>query len=134
MPSSSQNAAFGLRAEHQVGEWLQASGWDLLHHRWHCRWGELDWVAIAPAIPPEPKTLVFVEVKARSRGNWDADGLLALTPRKQAKLWQAAELFLTTFPELATLPCRFDLVLVGKVGDRPYIAHHLPHAFERAIE
>ena len=130
-PSDSRHLDLGLRAEQQVGLWLSEAGWELLHHRWHCRWGELDWVAIAPAAEAQPRSLVFVEVKARSRGNWDADGLLALNARKQAKLWQAAELFLAEFPELAELPCRFDLVLVRGEGDRLQLLQHLYNVFEQ---
>jgi len=130
MPSSPK-PNLGTRAEQQVGKWLAAAGWELLHHRWHCRWGELDWVAIAPPHPPHPRSLVFVEVKARSRGSWDANGLHAITPTKQARLWQAAELFLAEFPALAELPCRFDVVLVRQEGDRLHLHQHIPHAFEQ---
>jgi len=141
-PASSQRKSstsnLGNRAEQLVGQWLTSAGWELLVHRWHCRWGELDWVALSPAGGDRPQELVFVEVKARRRANWDADGLLAITPKKQAKLWQAAELFLMAHPHLAELPCRFDVVLVGvKPTSRPsqddaeslIIQHHIPNAF-----
>jgi len=133
----SPTADLGKRAEHLVGQWLTALGWELLYHRWHCRWGELDWVALTPKQEGQRQELVFLEVKARRRRNWDADGLLALTSQKQAKLWQAAELFLMEHPHLADLGCRFDVVLVevsgAAGGDRPpahlTIRQHIPNAF-----
>lgn len=128
--SSASSSTLGYRAEQHVGQWLARAGWELLHHRWHCRWGELDWIALTPKPasahlekadlertrqthnPTLNQELVFLEVKARRRSNWDADGLLAITPQKQAKLWQAAEVFLSEHPRWAGLPCRFDVVLV----------------------
>lgn len=112
----------GQLAENLVAQWLVSHGWSILQQRWRCRWGELDLVmqtpgAIATPSPiPQPSpqsSLVFVEVKARSRGNWDKNGLLSITPKKRQKLWQTAELFLATFPDLAHYPCRFDVALVS---------------------
>lgn len=112
-----QLTSTGQLAEQFVAQWLQQQGWQILAQRWHCRWGELDIVAIDPT----QSCLVFVEVKARRRGNWDADGLLAITPTKREKLAQAAQLFLAANEPLAALPCRFDVaaVRINEADDPP---------------
>ncbi len=110
----SKSLDLGALGEELVAKWLQERGWQLLEQRWHCRWGELDLV-IAQADPANPVRLLsvaFVEVKTRSRGNWDANGSLAITLQKQVKLWKTAQLFLAAHPHLAELPCRFDVALV----------------------
>lgn len=131
--SQSHYPDIGVLGEDIVTQWLQSRGWIILHRRWRCRWGELDLVArldlryetageageavvaggeklLATNYSP---LLAFVEVKTRSKGSWDAGGLLAITPQKQAKLWQAAQCFLTTYPDFADYSCRFDVALVS---------------------
>jgi len=97
----------GVLGEDLVAQWLRSKGWVILHRRWRCRWGEIDIIARKSS-----PMLVFVEVKTRSCGNWDAGGLLSITPQKQAKLWQTARSFLATYPLFGNYPCHFDVALV----------------------
>lgn len=126
-----QTAIVGQLGEAIVAQWLQVQGWEVLAHRWHCHWGEIDLIVRSGALPagaipqgrgdgdadgvnpmPNQPTVAFVEVKTRQQGNWDANGLLAITRQKQAKLWKAAQLFLADAPHLANLVCRFDVALI----------------------
>ncbi|MEG4071827.1 YraN family protein [Microcoleus sp. Pol14C2] len=125
-PQSPNSRDIGTLGENLVADWLQQQGWEILHRQWHCRWGEIDIIALgrdeeseinrgnenSPFPIPHSQTLAFVEVKTRRRGNWDAGGMLAVTTTKQAKLWQTAEIFLSTHPDLANNSCRFDVALV----------------------
>ncbi|MEG4208781.1 YraN family protein [Microcoleus sp. S13_B4] len=120
-PQSPNSRDIGTLGENLVAEWLQQQGWEILHRQWHCRWGEIDIIALGRDeesaknrfLPNQQSpTLAFVEVKTRRRGNWDAGGMLAVTTTKQAKLWQTAEIFLSTHPDLANNYCRFDVALV----------------------
>jgi putative endonuclease len=96
----------GKQGEEVVAQWLIACGGRVLHQRWRSKIGEIDIIGI------ESGTLLFIEVKTRNRSNWDADGLLAITPQKQAKIVSTAELFLLKHPYLAEYPCRFDVAIV----------------------
>lgn len=104
----------GMQGEEVVAQWLHEQGAKILHRRWHCRWGELDIIA------QWGQELVFAEVKTRSAGNWDGNGLLAISSRKQEKLRSAAALFLAESGEFSEWGCRFDVALVycGSLGER----------------
>lgn len=104
---SNPNPDLGTLGEQFVAEWLLSQGWEILHQRWRCRWGELDLIA------QKTQELAFIEVKTRSPRNWDEQGLLAIAPAKQAKLLKTAEVFLSQFPEFAEFPCHFDVALVS---------------------
>ena len=96
----------GKQGEEVVAQWIIDRGGKILHHRWRWRRGEIDLIGI------ESNTLLFIEVKTRNRSNWDANGLLAITPQKQAKILTTAQLFLVKYPHLAEYPCRFDVAIV----------------------
>jgi putative endonuclease len=96
----------GKKGEEVVAQWLIARGCKVLHQRWRSKTGEIDIIGL------ESDTLLFIEVKTRNRSNWDADGLLAITPQKQAKIVRTAQLFLLKYPHLAEQPCRFDVAIV----------------------
>jgi putative endonuclease len=96
----------GELGEAVVATWLGERGAKILHQRWRWRRGEIDLIAI------ESGTLLFIEVKTRNNRNWDADGLLAVTPQKQARLFSSAELFLVKYPDFSDYPCRFDVAIV----------------------
>jgi putative endonuclease len=105
----SHRAISGQFGEALVTTWVQQQGWQVITRGWHCRWGELDVVAFCP----KSICLAFVEIKTRTSGNWDENGLLAITPTKQRKLIYASQLFLAQHGCWAETPCRFDVALVS---------------------
>ncbi|MCU0552645.1 MAG: YraN family protein [Leptolyngbya sp. Prado105] len=119
MDQPNSTSEIGTSGENFVAHWLQTQGAIILARQWTCRSGELDLV-----IQTNDSIVAFVEVKTRSRGNWDNNGTLAITSAKQRKIIIAAQLFLLQHPDLATLPCRFDVALVRKRGN-PKTSPHL---------
>ena len=121
----------GHLGEDLVAQWLQSTGWEILHRRFSSRWGEIDIIAqhdgsageaggageqesrkAVGELRPQHSMLAFVEVKTRSWGSWDAGGRSAITPQKQAKIWRTAGIFLAQCPEKADYSCRFDVAIV----------------------
>jgi putative endonuclease len=87
---------------------LQTRGLSLVERNFRCKGGEID------LILRDGETLVFVEV--RKRADADHGGAAAsITPRKQARLIIAAQVFLQRYR--MPPPCRFDVVAIddGKV-------------------
>ena len=99
----------GILGEKIVGKWLESQNYGLLQQNWRCRWGEIDIIAQSKV----SKTIAFVEVKTRSKNNWDEGGLLAIDAVKQEKIIKTASLFLARYPQFAEFPCRFDVALVS---------------------
>ena len=99
----------GKLGEELIARWLQIQNYKILQQNWRCRWGEIDLIVLDRV----ENAIAFVEVKTRSQNNWDENGLLAISSGKQQKIWQTASLFLAKYPQLAELPCRFDVGLVS---------------------
>ncbi|MEH2163694.1 MAG: YraN family protein [Nostoc sp.] len=118
---------FGHLGEDLVAQWLQSTGWIILHRRFSSRWGEIDIIAQYDGIGgaeergsrgavrelrTQDSILAFVEVKTRSSGSWDAGGRSAISLQKQAKISRTAGIFLAQYPEKADYSCRFDVAIV----------------------
>ena len=114
--------SLGELGEQLVAQWLEEQGYQILHYRWRCRWGEIDLIARQKSHP----TLVFVEVKTRGNHSWDAQGLAAISFSKQKKISQTSALFIAKNPQLADFYCRFDVALVCCQNQNSSENNHLP--------
>ena len=105
----------GLYGEQLVSQWLVQKKCQVIYRRWHSRFGEIDLIAkgLSGEGALRREMLAFIEVKTRSQGNWDADGLLAVSRAKQKKIRTTARYFLVRHPHLSEMPCRFDIALVS---------------------
>lgn len=95
----------GLAAERLAADWLAGRGLVVIERNVRYRGGEIDLVC------REGGTLVFVEV--RQRGDSRFGGAAeSITPAKIRRIVLAARLYLAAHPALASLPARFDCVLL----------------------
>ena len=117
MPDRQKDAyAKGLAGEQCASEYLQKRGMVLLQRRYHSPYGEID------LIMQEGDTLVFVEVKTRTRGA-KGDGLMAIHRGKQKRLIQTAMWYMGQHRVDSVM--RFDAVEWTAEG-----IVHIPNAFE----
>ena len=94
----------GRRSETLAAMLLRLKFYRILGRRVRTPLGEIDLVARAPS-----GIVCFIEVKARARGAEAAD---ALSPRQQARIARAAQLYLASRPGFAPKGTRFDVVSV----------------------
>ena len=98
----------GSEGEAIAADFLTKRGYKIVEKNFKCDLGEIDLIAW------EGKTLVFVEVKARSSSRFGGpEG--AVTPRKQEKINRVAAAYLQQKRQLTAL-CRFDVVGIVKEG------------------
>ena len=118
--------SLGERGERAAAKFLRRKRYVIVARSQRMRLGEIDLIAV------DGDTLVFVEVKTRK--SCDAGHPAeAVTPRKQAKLTQLAQVYRKRH-QLDRTPSRFDVVAVtwAEESRQPRIDHYV-NAFQ-AIE
>jgi putative endonuclease len=95
--------SLGDSYEERAARWLARQGLRIVERNFRIRAGEIDIVA------RDGDCLVFVEVRARSHPRF-AGAAASVDHAKQRRLLQAAALYLQARPQLARLPCRFDVI------------------------
>jgi putative endonuclease len=120
--SRARVAAFrtGVSAETRAAVLLIAKGYRILARRFRTPHGEIDIVA------RRRNLVAFVEVKARASLD---DAAYAVTPRQQARIIAAAELWLMAHPEHAGYDLRFDAMLIAPRR----LPHHVMAAFDASV-
>jgi putative endonuclease len=93
----------GAEAEQLAASYLQRQGLTLVESNYRCRFGEID------LILRDGPTLVFAEVRQRSRGDFGG-AAASIDARKQQRIILAAQHYLSTLARMP--PCRFDAVLL----------------------
>ena len=96
----------GKRAESIALYMLQRHGWGLLNRNWRCRWGELDLVL------QKDRRLLVVEVKGRTAGHHDRNGLDAFHRKKRRRLAKAISCWRSAHPDVEALLLQVILALV----------------------
>lgn len=94
--------ARGREAESRAAAFLESRGLQVVARNFRVRGGEIDLVC------QDGRTIVFVEVRARSRSDFGSAGD-SITPAKQRRLILAARHYLARHGER---DCRFDCVLI----------------------
>ncbi len=102
----------GAQAETVAAQWMQRHGLTLVETNYRCRFGEIDLVLRDGA------TLVFAEVRQRSRGDFGG-AAASIDAHKQQRLILTAQHYLAALPR--TPPCRFDAVLLDAAGGLEWI-------------
>ena len=113
----------GQRAEQLAAEFLRAAGCEILHCNYRRRLGELDIVARAAGV------LVIAEVRTRA-SNAYGGAAASVGRRKQQRITRAASQLLQQRADLASLPVRFDVLVVNDPYGPAPVIEWIQHAFE----
>ena len=99
-----ERRTIGFKAERAASGFLRDQGLIIREANFSCRAGEIDLIAM------EGDCLVFVEVRARQRGDL-VDGAESISASKKRRLIRAARFFLHRHG-LDECFCRFDVIAV----------------------
>jgi putative endonuclease len=116
-PKNLHNRQVGLRGENLAADYLAAKGYELLARNVRTEAGEIDLIARKDGL------LVFVEVKTRGSDRFGAPEE-AITPLKQQRMADAAELWLAAHPE-ETGDWQLDVIAIRlrPENEQPEILH-----------
>ena len=104
----------GRQGEALAGEFLVNQGWTIVERNWHCRFAELDIIALDPS-----GEMVFVEVKYR-KDTAHGTGVEAVTQTKLRRMRLAAGKWLAE-QQRGVDVVRFDIIDVGPAGVREHV-------------
>ena len=103
--------------ENAAAAHLRQAGLEPFARNFTCRHGEIDLI-MRDKSARGTDAIVFVEVRYRNEGA-RGDGLASVGPAKRSKLVRAAAVYLQAHPQLAAMPCRFDVVACAGTPEHP---------------
>jgi putative endonuclease len=113
----------GRAAEDAAVDFLQSRGCRILLRNFRMRLGELDIVGL------DEGTLAIVEVRTRTSNRFGG-AAASVDARKQMKIARTAACLMQRRKDLASLPVRFDVVVVHGAGaDKGSRLEWIKHAF-----
>ena len=121
MSVNNAKQVLGKEGERIAEQYLKRKGYKVVERNYRCAAGEVDLIVL------DSRVIVFVEVKTRT-GHGFGTPLEAVQPRKQRKMMQAAQFFLSQ-KKLHQRDARFDVVGISWPGREPVI-EHVENAFE----
>ena len=110
--------AAGTHGEALAAAYLRRRGFQLIGHSYHCRFGEIDLIAM------DGKTLCFIEVKTRSNLSVGLPREF-VTAQKQQRIRKTAAWYLMV--KDLDCPARFDVAEVYADGPHPQKAARIEY-------
>lgn len=121
----STRPSLGKLGEDMATQHLKSKGWSILERNWrYSRLGEIDLIAY----DSETQCLHIVEVKARHKSA-TGSAIEAITPSKQAKLNQLAEIYLSNPPEIPINSISMDIIAINVSSKGELILDFVENAF-----